>query len=253
MTTPVWQSPTAGQLPRADHVNQFLVNHKVDLIYSSTRGSAQTTAGTGSVNTNGTYLAQSFTTAAGQSNLGFIVLYTSTTGGFTGLLPPTTVSLHADNAGAPAAAALQTVTVAAEYVANLPLHNTYLPLPLASVSPSTKYWLVMKAAGDASHYFNWDKSNQTSGASTSPDGVTWTAQAYGLMYEEWTWMLTGFSGDPMFTWEDNGARWTYNDYTIGGGGGLSTLAEFTAGQTATTYTQTYRTFNYTSGQFTGTT
>lgn len=248
MTTPTWQSPTSGQLPKADHVNQFLVTHPMNVIYQSPgQGSAQTTAGSGSVNSNGTYLAQSFTTSSIQTAITYVVLYTATSAGLSGLLPPTTVSLHADNAGAPAATALQSVTVTGEYVYNLPLVNTYLPLPV-SVSPSTKYWLVMSAAGDVTNYFTWYKSNQTSGASTSPDGSTWTAQAYGFRYEVWRQGVAG--SNEWFTWEDNGDRWMFFSYNTNGT--VAALAEYTVGQTATTYTQTYQNFFYTSGQFVGT-
>lgn len=248
MTTPTWQSPTSGQPPKASHVNQFLVTHPMSVIYQSpAQGSAQTTAGSGNVNSNGTYVAQSFTTSAGQTAITYVIMYASSTGSFTGL-PPTTVSLHANNAGAPAATALQSVTVTGEYVGSLPLANMPVPLPV-SVSPSTTYWLVMSAAGDASHFFGWHKSNQTSGASTSPDGVTWTAQAYGLMYQVW---IQGVAGsNEFFTWEDSGNRWSFIDYNSNGT--VSTLAEYTVGQTATTYTQTFRNFHYSLGQLTGTT
>ena len=41
-------------------------------------------------------------------------------------------------------------------------------------TPSTTYWVVMKAAGDVSDYYTWLKSTLTSGASTSTNGTTWT-------------------------------------------------------------------------------
>lgn len=244
-TAPTWKAATSGQLPVTSQVNQFLGPHTTQFLYPSLRKANQSTAGTGTVQTNGTYIAQSFTTAVGQTQVGYVRITLQTTGGFTGLLPPTTLSLHANNAGAPASTALQTVTMASEYVGSAPAIVDF-PLPTTGLTASTTYWLVLAAAGDSTHHYNWGKSNQTSGASTSPDGVTWTAQAYGLLYEVWDQSIQDVN--PKFTWEDGGARWLWLDYNANDT--LNVIAEYTAGQTSTTYAQSFRTLTYTNMQIT---
>jgi hypothetical protein len=241
VTTPTWQAASSGQLPKTAQVNQLLGPHQAQILYPSLRKANQSTAGAGSVNTDGTYLAQSFTTASGQTQVGYVRLTISTTGGLTGLLPPTTVSLYASSGTAPTGSALGTVHLTAEYVASSPAIVS-IPLPVTGLTASTSYWLVMASAGDASHFFNWFKSNQVSGASTSPDGSTWTAQAYGLLYEVWDQTIASSATQPIFTWEDDGAAWTWLDYN--GDGTLNIIAEYTTGQTSTTYTQSYRTLAY---------
>jgi len=244
-TTPTWQAATSGQLPKANQVNQLLGTHQVQILYPALRKANQSTAGSGTQQSNGTYIAQSFTTAVGQTQVGYVVLTISTTGGLTGLLPPTALSIHANNAGAPAATALQTVTIASEYVATGPSTSIF-PLPTTGLTASTTYWLVINASGDSTHHFNWSKSNQVSGCSTSTNGTTWTAQAFGLLYEVWDQTISGTT--PILTWQDGGARWsslTYNaDNTV------ATVAEYTAGQTSTGYVQSYRNITYSGGSMT---
>lgn len=245
-TTPTWTAASSGQPPLAAQVNQFLGPHQTQLLYPSLRKSNQSTAGTGSVQSNGTYIAQSFTTAVGQTTIGYVVLTITTSGGLTGL-GPTTLSLHVNNAGAPAAAALVTTSIASEYVTTVPTTTVMFPLPVTGLTASTTYWLVIASAGDSTHHYNWNKSNQVSGASTSPDGTTWTAQTYGLLYEVWDQTISG--GTPYFTWEDGGARWVWFNYTVNNE--INSIAEFTAGQVTTGYAQSFRTFTYNGGQPTG--
>jgi hypothetical protein len=193
------------------------------------------------VNTNGLYLAQSFTTAVGQTTIGYVQLDMSTTGGLVSILPPTTLSLYANSGVAPSGSALVTTTVAAEYVATHVGTTITIPLPITGLTASTTYWLVLTPAGDASHFFNWNKSNQVSGASTSVNGTAWTAQAYGLLYQVWDQTIS--SQQVISIWEDSGARWTWFDYS---GSTPTVIAEFTAGQTvtATSYTQSYRSLTF---------
>lgn len=241
-TTPTWLAATTGQPPKASQVNQYLGPHQAQLLYPSLRKANQSTAGSGTVQTNGTYIAQSFTTAVGQTTIGYVVLTINTTGGLTGLLPPTTLSLHANNAGAPAAAALATTTIASEYVASVPGATVEFPLPVTGLTASTTYWLVLSASGDSTHHFNWSKSNQTSGTSTSPDGTTWTAQTYGLLYEVWDQTISDIT--VKFLWEDAGARWVWLAYNADDT--LANIAEYTTGQTTTGYLQSFRTLTYSS-------
>jgi hypothetical protein len=247
-TTPTWQAATTGQVPKAGQVNQYLGTHKAQVLYPSLRKANQSTAGTGSTQTNCLYIAQSFTSAVGQTQTGYLVITVNTTGGLTGLLPPTTVTLRPNNAGAPSATILGSTTVASEYVATGPA-TAVIPMPVTGLTASTTYWIVFSATGDSSHHFNWSKSNQVSGTSTSPDGVTWTAQTYGSLYEVWDQTISGIQ--PIITWEDDGAAWTWLDFAAGGT--LSHIAEFTTGQTTTGYVQSYRTLTYSSSALTAVT
>ena len=242
-TTPAWQAATSGQLPSSTQVNQLLGTHQIQYLYTGVQRAAQTTAGSGNVQTNGLYIAQSFSTSSVQTSANYVLLNMTTTGGLTGVLPPTTISLHANNSGAPAAAALVTTTLTAEYVFYSP-SNVSIPVPLTGVSPSTTYWLVMAASGDSSHHFNWNKSNQTSGASTSPDGTTWTAQSYGLLYQVYDQTLVPGGYNVVHITEDSGSAWSWLNYNANGT--IANIAQYTPGQTstATSYVQSYRTVSY---------
>lgn len=247
-TTPTWIAATTGQLPLANQINQFLGPHQMQMLYPSVQKAAQTTAGAGATQSNGLYIAQSFTTAVGQTTIGYVLLTIGTAGGLTGLAP-TTLTLRANNAGAPSTTILATTSIAAEYVAMVPTAIVSFPLPVTGLTASTTYWLVIAAAGDPTHHYDWSKSNQVSGTSTSPDGVTWTAQAYGSLYQVWDQTIVGSS--PLFTWEDAGARWVWFGYNTNGT--MSSIGEYTSGQTTNGYAQSFRSPTYTSGKLTGAT
>lgn len=242
-TAPPWEAPTTGQAPRASHVNQLLGAHACTVIYNGVQTDGHTTSGGTTVSTNGTWLAQSFTTAVGQTTIGHlnISLTTATTTG--SLLAPTTLSVNINNAGAPSATSLITVPVTAEYanVASGGVNTTRInfPTPLSGLTASTTYWIVVAAAGNVSNSYTIHQSNQASGASTSPDGVTWTAQTYGFTYAV---RDATVNGTPMQTWEDNGARWTNSSYDASQR--LSAYHEYTAGQTSSGYVQSGRTITY---------
>lgn len=245
-TTPTWQAATSGQPALAGHVNQLLGSHATTYLYTGVQTAAQTTAGTGTVGTNGTYIAQSFTTAAGQTSIGYVIARISSGGATSGSqLGPTTLSLYANSAGAPTGSPLASVTMTAEYVAAAPSFVTY-PLPVTGLTASTTYWLVLAPAGNATYSYLWWKSNQTSGASTSTNGTTWTAQTYGLLYQVYDQTATGLL---TCTWEDTGARWTWSGY--GTTNLLTQYAEYTGGQTTAGYLQSFRTLSYTNGLLTG--
>lgn len=241
MTTPTWQAATSGQPPKADQVNQLLDTHTTQLIYTGTLKSSQNTAGVGTTNTNGLWIAQSVSTVVGQTTVGYVNLTVSTTGGFTGLAP-TTVSIYTDVAGAPGVS-LGSMTVTGEHVAASPAIVTY-PLPVTG-SLGITYWIVMQAAGDASHFYGWHRSNQVSGASTSPDGITWTPQAYGMLYQVYDQTIVP---PVVASWEDNGARWVW--FSFNGDNTLAEISEYTAGQTATGYMQSFRALSYSNGSIT---
>lgn len=250
MPTPAWQAPTSGSTPLATHVSQFLGTHLSQSIYTAVQKSAQTTAGATSTNTNGLFLAQSFTTAVGQTTVGYVQVPVSTTTTSGSSLATTTLSLFANSAGAPSGSALVSTTITAEY-ANLATGGTattfaLYPLPVTGLTASTTYWLVLASAGNVSNNYTWFRSNQVSGASTSPTGTTWTAQGYGFEYQVFDQTASGLLKS---TWEDSGARWTAYTYT--GTSLLSTIAEYTSGQTATGYLQSFRTNTYTNGLLAG--
>lgn len=231
MATPNWIGATVAQPPLAAQVDQFLGTHAITYLYTGASGGGQTTLGSGSVNSNGLYIAQSFTAVANY-NLGRVVLAFSTVTGSPTV--PTTVSIQTSSGGAPSGTALVTTTVPPQFLVS----NVSIPVPCALTSGAV-YWIVLAAVGDGSDYVSWLKTNQTSGASTSTNGTSWTAQTYGLYYAVWdqeTFLpLT-------HTWEDGGARWTAELYT--GVNELSSLREYTVAQGAGQYVSSSRALTY---------
>lgn len=239
VATPNWSAATAGQNTNAGQVNQFLGTHSSTIIYVGTQQAAQLTAGSGGVNSNSTYLQQTFTTGASQTQIGRVVL----TIGATGTPAPLTVSIQADSSGNPSGTPIVTTLVPQEFVTGAPVIMT-IPVP-CTVTANTVYHIVTNAVGDPSNFYTWNKSNQVTGASTSTNGSTWTAQAYGLLYQEYDQAVI----QPWrHTWEDGGVRWTRTG--LNGVSGIGNLWEYTAGQTATGYIASLRTFTYTNGQLT---
>jgi hypothetical protein len=239
--TPNWQAATTGQAPQAAHINQLLGTHSIKLLYTGVLKSSQTTAGSGTTNTNGTWLAQSFTTAVGQTAVGYVILNLNSNTSQGSNLNPATVSIYANSAGAPTGSALISTTVTTEYVFDGPV-GTFVPVPITGLSASTTYWIVIPAVGNSSFNYTLSKSNQVSGASTSTNGTVWTAQAYGFIYSVYDQTV---SGQMLFTWEDGGLRWSWRNYNTPTNQ-FGQLAEFTTGQTTTGYLQSFRDFNYTT-------
>ena len=240
MTSPPWLAATAGQAGQAGQVNQFLTSHAVTCVYTGAEQASQSTAGTGGVNSDSLWIAQSFATAVGQTTAGYVVL----TAAVTGTPAPWTVSIQADSAGAPSGTALVSAAVPKEFLSGTAAAQLVM-LPVTGLTASTTYWIVAEAAGDVSNYFTWSKSNQVSGASTSSNGTTWTAQAYGLLYQVWDQSTVApLAG----TWEDSGARWTALAYTSGQ---VTGIKEYTAGQAANGYTVSARTLSWSGAFLTG--
>lgn len=237
---PTWLGATAGSAAQAGQINQFLGSHPSTLLYAAAQQAGQTTAGSGSVASNGTWIAQSFSTAVGQTAVGRAVL----TLALTGSPPSLTLGLYANSGGAPTGSPLVSTTVPKEFVAGT---ATALSIPLpAAVTASTQYWLVTTAVGSGGNLYSWSKSNQVTGASTSTNGTTWTAQVYGLLYQVYDQTA---SGNLTHTWDDAGARWT--GLTYNASGQLTGYAEYTLAQ-ASGYIQANRTLTYsTSWQLTG--
>lgn len=239
MPTPTWLAATAGQPAQAGQVNQFLGTHAVKYLYTGTSQASQGTAGAGAVNSNGTWVAQSFTTGAAQTAVGYVQL----TLAVTGTPAPVSVQLQSDTAGNPSGTVLASTLLPRDFLSGTASAQV-IPLP-ATVTSSTVYHIVIVAAGDVSNFYSWSKSNQVTGAHTSPDGVTWTAQAYGLLFN----VFDQSSVAPLRSiYEDAGARWSALTYTANQ---LTGLEEYTAGQTATGYTASARTLSYSGTYLTG--
>ena len=230
---PAWQAPVAGQPALAGHVNQLLGAHAVTYVYSGA-AQASAAAATGTVSGSGTYLAQSFTTGASQTTIGYLILSLSANG----TPAPWPLSIQASSGGAPSGVPLVSTSLPVEFGL-----SPAVMMPVTGLSPGTEYWIV-GAAQSSAGYFDWDQSAATSGASTSTNGTTWTAQAYGFSFEV-------FDGTPSMplagTWEDSGARWTSLSYS---NGQVTSVSEYTAGQPGG-YTASVRSLSYSGHAVTG--
>ena len=235
---PAWLGATAGSPAQAGQVNQFLGAHPSTILYAAVQQAAQNTAGAGAQNSNGTWIAQSFTTGAAQTALGRVVLTLAETGS----PAPLTVSLYANSGGNPSGSALVSTVVPKEFLSGSAAALS-IPLP-ATVTALTTYWLVTQAVGSVGNLYSWSKSNQVTGCSTSATGTSWTAQAFGLLYQVYD---QAGSGNLTHTWEDAGARWTGLTYTANQ---ISGLVEYTAAQ-ASGYIEANRALTYSSGQLVG--
>ena len=240
MPTTTWLAATTGQPPLAQQVNQLLTTHTTQNLYAGTL-KASGTGGSGFTTTNGQWLAQSFTTAVGQTAIGYITAEAFPNGTGVLTLAPTTISLYTNVAGAPGTA-LITTALTTEYANTSPV-DTIFPLPITTLTASTQYWIVVAAAGNGTVSYQWNKSSAASGASTSTNGTTWTAQAFGLRYQVFDQSLV----PPLTaTWEDGGQRWsTY--YYANANSLLTGYGEYTAGQTTAGYVSSFRNINYQSG------
>jgi hypothetical protein len=249
---PNWLGATPASLPQSGQVNQFLGTHNTQILYAGASTASVLTSGATTTSSNGLYLAQSFTTAAGQTAIGYITCPISTTTTTGASLAPTTLSLYANSGSAPTGAALGSVTLTAEY-AYLSTANgntntfTLYPLPVAGLTASTTYWLVLASTASSGAY-TWFRSASASGASTSANGSTWAAQTYGFRYNVFDQTASGLQ---TATWEDSGARWTASTYnTAAAVNQYASYAEYTVAQGANAYVQSYRAFTYSSGLLT---
>ena len=247
--TPSWLGATSGSLPVAGQVNQFLGTHNSQYLYAGVQQAAQTTLGSVETASNGVYMAQSFTTGASQTAVGYVSMPLGSTVASGSSLAPIALGLYANSGGAPGGSPLVTVTATTEYMflaSGGGTASAFLLYPLpATVTPSTEYWLVTAPMGSSTFHYHWYQSNQTSGASTSTTGSSWSAQAYGFAYRVFDQSASGLL---TATFEDSGARWTaltYNSLSQ-----IASLAEYTVGQTASGYTQGYRALTYSNGLLT---
>lgn len=235
---PTWLGAAASQPAQAGQVNQFLGAHPATYLYAAAVQAQANTAGSGSQGSSTSWLAQSFTTAVGQTQIGRVVLQLAVTGS----PAPATISIYASSGGLPTGAPLVSTSLPAEFV-GASAGAVSIPLPL-TVTASTQYWIVMSEVGSGGNQYSWSKNNVGSGAATSANGTSWAAAAYGLMYQVYDQTATGLL---THTWEDTGARWTWLGYN--GTNQLTALREYTVSQ-ASGYLQSNRTLTYSSNQLT---
>lgn len=237
MATPAWLGATTGQPPQAAQINQFLGAHAATFIYTGV-SLGSSTLGSGTVATNGLYIAQTFTPGSNQTPGRFVLTLQ-----VTGTPPPLTLTVQTNSGSAPSGTALVTTLVPPNYLTGTAT-ATSVPLP-CSLTSGTVYWIVANAVGDVSNFYSFTKSTAGTGASTSPTGVTWTAQAYGLTYVR-------FDQTPTFplmhTWDDSGVRWTALTSTAAAM--PSVYDEYTVAQSTNQFVYSSRSFTYTSGSLT---
>jgi hypothetical protein len=250
VNTPVWQAPSAGFAGNAGHVNQFLGSHAARVVYNG--GTVTTQQATGSANyvsSQGTFMSQTFTVPGGQTAIGSINLQINAVGGSPTLplIPQLTVGLYASSSGLPTGSAIVSATLQSTYIYSAPFWVN-VALPLSPVTSGSIYAIVLSSAGTASHYYAVQRSNQTSGAATSPDGVTWTPQAYGFMYQVLD--QSGSASGPVQTiYEDNGARVVQFFYNTNGT--ISKVVETTLSQSSSAPLISTRNLSYVTGLLTG--
>jgi hypothetical protein len=157
-------------------------------------------------------------------------------------LGATTLSLFANSGAAPSGSALVSVAVTAEYAngasGGTPTVFVEFPLPISGLTASTTYWIVLTSAGTSGAHYTWYRSNQTSGASTSATGSSWSAQTYGFCYQIYDQTVLG---NPVATWDDGGVAWKWFNYN--GSGQINQIGEYTVAQN-NSYVQSWRTITY---------
>lgn len=246
-TVPTWLAATAGYDANAGVTGQFLGAHTSTFLYSGAQIISQRATGSGVYqSTQSQWLSQAFTTGSSQTAIGSINLQLSTVGGSPtlALIPVLTVGIYADDGSGllPTGSPLVTAQISNNYVYSSSFWVS-IPLPL-TVTTSTNYHVVTNLVGSTGHYYTWQQSNQTAGAASAPDGVTWTASSFGLMYQlldqTSTGLITAIS-------EDGGAFLTtlaYNSLNQ-----VTSITQFCTAQGG--YIQSSGTLSYTNGFLTG--
>lgn len=246
-TIPAWLAATAGFDANAGVFNQFLGGHPSTILYSGAQVVTQQATGSGIYQSSQSqWMSQAFATSNSQTVIGSINLQLSTVGGSPSLplIPVLTVGIYADDGSGllPTGSALVSALISNSYVYSSPFWVS-IPLPL-SVTPSTNYHVVTNMVGATNHYYVWQQSTQTAGAATSPDGVTWTASSFGLMYQILdqtnTGLITAIS-------EDGGAFLTTLTYTAQKQ--VATITQFSTSQGS--YITSSGSLAYTNGFLTG--
>jgi hypothetical protein len=245
--TPTWLAATAGHQGNSGFVNQLLGSHTATFLYQG--GVLKSSQGTGTAvftTTQGQYLDQAFSTVAGQTSVGSVGLQISTVGGSPTLasVPSLVLGIYADSSGVPTGSALASVLVSVQYIYDSSFWVS-IPLAVSGLTASTRYHLVTSPVGTSTNYYVWQRSNQVTGTTTSTDGISWTSQSYGLMYQIYDETSSGLLN---MIYEDNGARWSVFSYNSTGQ--IQTIDQYTVAQ-GSSYVQSFNTLSYTNGLLTG--
>lgn len=228
-------------------MSQLIGAHQATFLYSGGKIVSQQTTGSGVFQgSQNNWSSQTIVTTSSQTAIGSVNLQLNAVGGSPtlNLIPVITIGLYADGSGLPTGSAIVSTTVSNNYVYTAPFWVS-IPLPATGLSPSTQYHIVINMVGSASHYYAWQQSNQNNGAATSPDGLVWTFQNFGMMYQVLDQTSTG---NVTTIFEDNGARFitlTYNALNQ-----VSSVSEFVTAQGGG-YIQSSGTLAYTNGVLTG--
>jgi hypothetical protein len=239
MATPPYLAASAGRQGNAGLVAQFLGTHGTQWLYAGAVVQSQQATGTGAyLSLASGYVSQLITTGPSQTAIGSIALQVSAVGGspLTATISPLTVGLYAAAGGLPTGPLLASAQVTEPYVYAEPFW-CQIPLAATGLAPSSTYCLVASGPSTGAAYYAWQHSTQSSGTATSPDGTTWTAQPYGLMWQ--TYDSTA-SGQIRSIVADNGARVTTFTWS---GTALTGISEYTIAQDGSTLTST-RTLTY---------
>lgn len=229
MATPSWLAASAGSRGDAGGIIQFLGGHNAQWVYAGALQSQQATGAATYESLASLYYSQLITTGAAQTVIGRVALQLSAVGGSptSATIGPLTLGLYAAAAGLPTGSALATALVSEPYVYAQPFWCS-LPLYATGLSPSSTYCLVAYGPSSGAGYYAWQCSNQASGAATAPDGATWSAQPYGLMYQVYD---TTASGQIQSIVADGGSRITNLAWS---GTTLAGVTEYTQAQNGTT-------------------
>jgi hypothetical protein len=243
---PAYLGASVKSNAQAGQANQFLATHTAQFIYPGALQSSQTTGSSVYSSTLTQWLSQTIVTASTQTTIGSVQLQLSAVGGSPtlSLIPPLQVGLYADAGGLPSGTALASATLGSSSIYSAPFWLT-VPLAATGLTGSTTYHIVTSLVGTAGHYYVWQQSNQITGAATSPDGVTWSNAAYGLMYQVFD--QTGGALLQTIS-EDNGARIT--NFAYDALNRISQITEYTVAQDGS-YIVSTRTLTYSNGLLTG--
>lgn len=247
-TTPTWLGATAGSPGLAGQVNQVLGDHNSTITYGETLASSQTTGIAVYTDTYTNYISQLITTTPTQTSISSVEIQISTVGGspIINTIPGLSVSIYPSLSGSPTGSPLATVTVTETYVYSASFWVP-IPLTLTGLTTGTDYHIVTGIVGDASHFYAWQRSSQTSGAFTSTDALSWFPAAYGMMYK--VNEPGGTSTLVRLISEDNSARTTQITYDASNQ--LSSMIQFTQTQGGSGSFLTTPTLTYTNGLITG--
>lgn len=246
---PTYKAAVVGGPGNAGTTNQFLVPHDASIIYDSAVVRESVTTGSGVyTTTESQYLSQQFTTAASQTTISQIWLQISAVNGsaITNNITPLTVGIYADSGGEPTGSPLGTASLVETAVFSSGFW-VIVPLIVTGLTASTPYHIVTSPAGNATSYYVWQRSNLVAGASTSPDLIAWTDQAYGFMFQVYDSTAAG-GIDWNFVVEDGGARWMQYTYT---GSLVTSTIEYTADQTGSGSVEYSATLSYSGNLLTG--